>query len=114
MKSQTIHMSIGGPTYAITAAKTYYFEDHSYLGPQFTDRHGNGIASPKESDSVWVRINTWYRQGKRYEEIDGIRWCKYKTDMQLAREFAKRSRETELNMPPNEPTSITQHEGAKS
>jgi len=92
MSIDLIHMSIGGPTYAISAGKLYYFEDHPYCGPMFTNKKGDGLNDPKPTDHVWNHINAWYRQGKRFEEIGGLRWCKYKTDMQEARELGRQSR----------------------
>jgi hypothetical protein len=94
-----IHISIGGPTYAISGTKVHYFEDHPYCGPMFTNKQGDEVKAPPPTDPVWNRINTWYRQGKKFEEFGGFRWCKFKTDMQEAREIAKQARELSGEQP---------------
>lgn len=87
-----IHISQSGATYAMQATTLHYFEDHPVLGPLFTTQKGNGKPDPPPSDSVWLHINTWYRQGKRYKEMGGLRWCEYKTDIQESRDLAKAAR----------------------
>lgn len=90
--STLIHISVGGPTYAINATKVHYFEDHPYCGPMLCDKKGNAVKEPPPTDIVWNRINAWYRQGKQYEVVAGIRWCKFKTAMQESRELALAAR----------------------
>jgi hypothetical protein len=88
-----IHISQGGATYAIHAMKLHYFEDHPVMGPLFISKTGEGKQDPSPTDHIWLHINTWYRQGKQYNEMGGFRWCKYKTDLQESRDIAKAARE---------------------
>ena len=65
--------------------KTVYFEDHRYCGAMICNKDGDGINEPKASSPIWLHINAWYRQGKKFEVVNGVKWCKYETEMQEQR-----------------------------
>lgn len=81
-----IHISVGGPTYNLTANKQFRFEDHPHCGPVVVGKKDDPLEpQPPASSTFWTHVNAWYQQGKKFKEVDGQRWCIYQTQMQEAR-----------------------------
>lgn len=43
----------------------WQWEFHHYLGPTFTDKHGEMIDFPEYGHPVWVRFEVWFQRYQR-------------------------------------------------
>lgn len=84
---ELIHVNTGGRHFKLSiGAKSFYFEDHPYLGPMVTDKDGEPLEKQLDADSLFfVHYEAWRQQGKRFDSVGGVNFCKYRTRMQRLR-----------------------------
>lgn len=84
---ELIHVNTGGRHFKLSiGAKSFYFEDHPYLGPVITDKDGEPLEKQPDADSIFfVHYEAWSEQGKRFDSAAGVNFCKYTTRMQRLR-----------------------------
>lgn len=82
-----IHLNTGGRHFKLTiGAKPFYFEDHPHLGPMMTDRHGEPKNEQLDENHLFFEhYNAWREQGKRFERMGAVNYCRYKTRIQRLR-----------------------------
>lgn len=82
-----IHLNTGGTHFKLAIGSKYiYFEDHPYLGPMVTDKDGEPLEKQPDADSLFFEhYEAWREQGKRFESVGGVNFCKYTTRMQRLR-----------------------------
>jgi len=67
-------------SYKIRAAgKEFYFDFHSFTGPQMVGKRGKPIHTfPPQKSPFWDALFWWIKQGK---QVDADGWCVFKWEM---------------------------------
>ena len=72
MKSELIHISMGGPEYIIVVGtRSYYFEDHPYCGPTVINRKTKNPRTIQPTHFLKA-VSRWAQQGRRVKNHEAI------------------------------------------